>query len=107
MRMESISEIGASLTTTSRNLKLMKYSIESYDKAYNSIVASYGKDNPGIIEAASNIVGMSWDGPGSYEIRTSRASDVSRFTSPESMSTILYGLMLREGLNIIVTKKSN
>ena len=85
----------------------MKYSIESYDKSYNSISKSYGKDNPGIIEAASNIVGMSWDGPGIYIVRTSHAEDESKFTSPESMGTILYGLMLREGLNIIVTKKSN
>ena len=84
----------------------MKYSIESYDKSYKSIVASYGKDNPGIIEAASNIVGMSWDGPGIYVIRTTYAEDTSNFTSPESMGTILYGLMLREGLNITVTKRS-
>ena len=85
----------------------MKYSIESYDRSYNSISKSYGKDNPGIIEAASNIVGMSWDGPGIYIVRTSHAEDESRFTSPESMGTILYGLMLREGLNIIVTQKLN
>ena len=85
----------------------MKYSIESYDKAYNSIVASYGKDNPGIIEAASNIVGMSWEGPGRYMIRTSHASDTSRFNSPESMGEAIYGLMLREGLNIVVTKNPN
>ena len=84
----------------------MKYSIESYDKSYKSIISSYGNGNPGIIEAASNIVGMSWDGPGSYEIRTLQASDASRFNSPESMGTILYGLMLREGLDITVTKKS-
>lgn len=84
----------------------MKYSIESYDKAYNSIVASYGKDNPGIIEAASNIVGISWDGPGNYIVRSTHASDVSKFNSPESLGEVIYGLMLREGLNIIVTKKS-
>lgn len=83
----------------------MRYSIESYDKAYESIASSYGKGNPGIIEAASNIVGMSWNGPGRYMIRTSHASDTSRFNSPESMGEVIYGLMLREGLNIVVTKK--
>ena len=82
----------------------MKYSIESYDKSYKSIIASYGNDNPGIIEAASNIVGMSWEGPGRYVVRTAHAEDTSRFTSPESMGTILYGLMLREGPSITVTK---
>lgn len=84
----------------------MKYSVESYDKTYNSIVSSYKNNNPGMIEAASNIVGMSWGGPGIYIISTAHARDETRFSSPESLGDVIYGLMLREGPDIIVNKKS-
>ena len=80
----------------------MKYDIDAYDKSYKAIVSSYGKSNPGIIEAASNVVGMSWEGPGYYRLRTIDSVDKASFSSSESLGLIIYGLMLKEGLNISV-----
>ena len=78
----------------------MKYDVAAYDDSYNSIVESFGYSNPGMIESASNIVGMYWNGPGIYEVRSGRNNGMTISNSPGVLGTTIYELMLKEGLDI-------